>query len=44
VEAALRQIEEKGYLVPWSASGKKLVKVGAAFDPATRTLGEWKQE
>jgi hypothetical protein len=43
VEGALRQIEEKGYLVPWGASGKKLVKVGAVFDPATRTLGEWKQ-
>jgi hypothetical protein len=43
VEAALGQIEEKGYLIPWTASGKKLVKVGAVFDPATRTLGEWKQ-
>jgi hypothetical protein len=43
VEAALRQIDEKGYLVPWSAGGKQLVKVGAVFDPATRTLGEWKQ-
>jgi hypothetical protein len=42
VEEALRQIEGKGYLVPWSASGKRLVKVGAVFDPATRTLGEWK--
>jgi hypothetical protein len=44
VEAALRQIDEKGYLVPWSAGGKRLVKVGAVFDPATRTLGEWKQD
>jgi hypothetical protein len=44
VEAALRQIDEKGYLVPWSAGGKRLTKVGAVFDPATRTLGEWKQE
>jgi hypothetical protein len=42
VEDALRQIEEKGYLVPWTAEGKKLVKVGAVFDPALRTLGEWK--
>jgi hypothetical protein len=42
VEDALRQIEEKGYLIPWSAVGKKLVKVGAVFDPAVRTLGEWK--
>jgi hypothetical protein len=41
-ERALRQIEEKGYLIPWEAGGKRLVKVGAIFDPATRTLGEWK--
>jgi hypothetical protein len=40
-EEALRQIDEKGYLVPWSAGARRLVKVGAAFDPATRTLGEW---
>jgi hypothetical protein len=44
VEAALQQIDGKGYLVPWTAAGKRLVKVGAAFDPATRTLGEWKAE
>jgi hypothetical protein len=44
VEAALRQIDGKGYLVPWSAGGKRLVKVGAVFDPATRTLEEWKAE
>jgi hypothetical protein len=43
-EEALQQIDEKGYLIPWTAGGKKLVKVGAVFDPATRTLGEWRQE
>jgi hypothetical protein len=43
VDAALRQIEEKGYLIPWTAGGKKPVKVGAVFDPATRTIGEWKR-
>jgi hypothetical protein len=43
VEEALRQIDDKGYLIPWTAAGKKLVKVGAVFDPATRTLGEWRQ-
>jgi hypothetical protein len=42
-EDALKQIDEKGYLIPWTAGGKKLVKVGAVFDPATRTLGEWRQ-
>jgi hypothetical protein len=43
VDAAIKQIDGKGYLVPWTAAGKRLVKVGAVFDPATRTLGEWKQ-
>jgi hypothetical protein len=42
VEEALGQIEEKGYLIHWTAGNKELVKVGAVFDPATRTLGDWK--
>jgi hypothetical protein len=41
-DTALKQIDDKGYLVPYSASGKKLVKIGAVFDKETRTLGEWK--
>jgi hypothetical protein len=41
-EDALRQIDDKGYLVPYRAGGRKLVKVGAEFDAATRTLGRWK--
>jgi hypothetical protein len=40
---ALRQIDEKGYLIPYVAAGKKLVKIGAVFDAATRTLGSWKK-
>jgi hypothetical protein len=42
VDTAIKQIDDKGYLVPYSASGKKLVKIGAVFDKETRTLGEWK--
>jgi hypothetical protein len=42
VEEALNQIDNKGYLIPYNASGRKLVKVGVVFDPATRTLGEWR--
>jgi hypothetical protein len=42
VEAALKQIDEKGYLVPFSAEGKRPVKIGAVFDEAKGTLGEWK--
>jgi hypothetical protein len=42
VREALEQIDDKGYLIPYSVSGKKLVKVGAVFDAKTRTLGGWK--
>ncbi|MDR3303148.1 MAG: PD-(D/E)XK nuclease domain-containing protein, partial [Treponema sp.] len=42
VQEALDQIDDKGYLLPYSASGKKLVKVGAVFDAKTRTLAGWK--
>ncbi len=47
-EDALRQIDDKGYLVPYSVtkkaddSPKKLFKIGVAFDAEKRTLGEWK--
>ncbi|MDR3248891.1 MAG: ATP-binding protein, partial [Treponema sp.] len=42
VEDALKQIDDKGYLVPYGVSDRALVKVGAVFDAATRTLGAWK--
>jgi hypothetical protein len=40
-EEALAQIDAKGYLIPYQATGKKLVKVGVEFDKATRNLGRW---
>jgi hypothetical protein len=40
-EDALRQIEDKGYLVPYEASGKRLVKAGVVFDTEKRTIGSW---
>ena len=46
-EDALKQIDDKGYLIPYSATAatdgsmKKLYKVGVVFDKSTRTLGEW---
>jgi hypothetical protein len=40
-EEALQQIDEKGYLIPYTAGNRKLVKVGVEFDPATRTVGRW---
>ncbi|MCR4919759.1 MAG: PD-(D/E)XK nuclease domain-containing protein, partial [Prevotella sp.] len=41
-EAALRQIEEKGYAKPYYTDGRKVVKVGVRFLPETMTVEEWK--
>ncbi|MDR3123656.1 MAG: ATP-binding protein [Treponema sp.] len=38
---ALEQIDDKGYAIPYTASGCALVKIGAVFDQETRTLSEW---
>lgn len=40
-EEALKQIDQKGYMLPYTVDGKKLVKVGVAFDGEKRNLGEW---
>ena len=40
-EEALKQIDDKGYLLPYTIDGRRLVKVGAAFDAEKRNLGEW---
>jgi hypothetical protein len=42
VEDALKQIDDKGYLIPYSAGGRALVKVGVVFDTDARTLGDWR--
>ena len=39
---ALRQIDDKGYLIPYTVDGRTLVKVGVSFDAEKRNLGEWK--
>jgi hypothetical protein len=40
-EDALRQIDEKDYLIPFTVSGKQLVKVGVEFDIGARGIGRW---
>ena len=40
-EEALRQIAEKGYAVPYEAGGRRVVRIGAAFDRAERNIGAW---
>ncbi len=40
-EEAVRQIDDKGYLIPYSADGKRLFKIGVNYDSQQRTIGEW---
>ncbi len=43
-EEALKQIDDKGYLIPYSAGTRKVVKIGAEFSSAERTLSRWVRE
>ena len=38
---ALKQIDEKGYMIPYTADERKLVKCGISFSTETRTIEEW---
>ena len=42
VDEALQQINARGYLIPYTADGRTLVKAGVSFDAAERNIGEWK--
>lgn len=41
-DEALQQIDDRGYLIPYTADGRTLVKVGVSFDATERNIGEWK--
>lgn len=38
---AMRQIDEKGYLIPYTLDGRALVKVGVNFSKETRNIDEY---
>ena len=40
-EEALKQIQEKGYVIPYEAGDKKVIKIGANFDKELRTIERW---
>ena len=40
-EEALRQIDDKGYALPWKSDGRKVIKVGANFSSELRRLSGW---
>ena len=41
-DAALQQIEDKGYALPYAADQRTIYKVGASFDSKKRMLDDWK--
>ena len=42
VEEALRQIDDRGYAIPWQADQRRVVKVGINFSTKERTIDSWK--
>ena len=40
-EEALKQIDDKGYAIPYTTDERKVVKVGVAFDTETRSISSW---
>jgi hypothetical protein len=40
-EEALRQIDEKGYLLPYQLDGRQTFKIGAEFSKETRNVNRW---
>ena len=42
VDEALKQIDEKGYLLPYNVDQRQVVKIGVSFDSTERNIGEWK--
>ncbi len=41
---ALDQINSKGYSLPYETEGRKVVKIGVAFERETMTVGKWMVE
>ena len=40
-EEALRQIDDKGYLIPYQADGREVIKLGVEFSAETRNISRW---
>ena len=43
-EDALRQIEEKGYALPYASSAKQVVRIGVNFSTKMKTIDTWLAE
>ena len=40
-EEALQQIDDKGYLIPYQADGRELIKIGVEFSATERNISRW---
>lgn len=40
-EEALQQIDDKGYLIPYQADGRELIKIGVEFSATERNMSRW---
>ena len=40
-EEALRQIEDKGYMLPFAADGRQVFRIGVNFSSETRNIERW---
>lgn len=40
-EAALKQIDDKGYLIPYQADGREVIKLGVEFSAEKRNISRW---
>ncbi|WP_044653697.1 ATP-binding protein [Bacteroides congonensis] len=41
VEQAMRQMEEKGYALPYAVEGRKVIKIGVEFSAEKRNVERW---
>lgn len=40
-EEALKQIDDKGYLIPYQADGREVIKIGVEFSAENRNINRW---
>ena len=40
-EEALKQIDDKGYLIPYQADGREVIKLGVEFSAEERNISRW---
>ena len=43
-EEALQQIDDKGYLIPYQADGREVIKLGVEFSAEERNISRWLNE